>query len=209
MLDPRPRSAVPAVPRILAAAEADADGCLDVLALAFAADPGVRWMFPDATAYGAHFRAFARAFGGQAFALGTAEHIPARAVALWLPPGALPDEEALVQTVQLGAPPAARAQALELFDAMGRWHPNEPHWYLPLIGAVPASQGRGLGAALLAHRLAKCDDEGLPAYLEATSERSVPLYQRHGFEVLTVLRVGTCPPIVPMVRRPRPTRGER
>jgi hypothetical protein len=120
MFEPRPRLALPDMQRIGVATEADVETCLDVLVLAFAADPGVRWMFPDAAAYGAHFRAFARAFGGQAFALGTATHVPARAVALWLPPGAGPDEEALVQAVQLGAPPAVRAQALELFDAMGR-----------------------------------------------------------------------------------------
>lgn len=210
MLEARSRSALPDVPQIRAATEADAATCLDVLARAFATDPGVRWMFAEDDAYEAHFPALARAFGGSAFALGTATHIPAHAVALWLPPGAGPDEEALVHAVQLGAsPPEVRAQALELFDAMGRWHPSEPHWYLPLIGAHPASQGRGLGAALLAQRLATCDAEGLPAYLEATSERSVPLYRRHGFEVLTVLRIGTCPPIVPMLRRPKLNGGAR
>ncbi len=188
---------------VVAVTERDAGRCLDVLTLAFAADPGVRWMFPDAAAYYACFRDFARAFGGAAFALGSATHVPGRAVALWLPPGAGPDDEALVRAVELGAPAARRAHALELFEAMAQWHPREPHCYLPLIGADPASQGCGYGSALLAHTLAVCDAARLPSYLEGTSERSVPLYERHGFEVLTVLRVGSCPPIVPMFRRPR------
>lgn len=208
MFEPQPSNRAPLAVRIAGAGEREAASCLDVLRLAFAADPGVRWMFADDDAYATHFPAFARAFGGAAFALGTATQIPARAVALWLPPGAGPDDEALVQAVELGAPPARRAEALDLFEAMAHWHPQGPHWYLPLIGVDPASQGQGLGATLLAHQLAICDTDGLPAYLEATSERSVPLYQRHGFEILTVLRVGTCPPIVPMIRRPRTSRAQ-
>jgi GNAT superfamily N-acetyltransferase len=67
----------------------------------------------------------------------------------------------------------------------------------------PAVQGQGLGSLLLAHTLAQTDALGLPAYLEATSDRNVPLYQRHGFEVVDELRVGTCPPITAMLRQPR------
>jgi hypothetical protein len=51
--------------------------------------------------------------------------------------------------------------------------------------------------------VARCDRDGLPAYLEATTPRSVGLYRRHGFEVVTEIRVGSAPPIFPMVRRPR------
>ncbi|MCK6431053.1 MAG: GNAT family N-acetyltransferase [Burkholderiaceae bacterium] len=189
--------------KVATATPAQSGGCIDVLTLAFAADPGVRWLFPDAASYRTHFPAFARAFGGRAFALGTATCVGSLAAALWLPPGAGPDDDALIEVVERGASPERRAQAFELFERMGRCHPGEPHWYLPLIGADPACQGRGLGSALLRHTLALCDASNLPAYLEATSERSVPLYRRHGFEVVDVLRVGTCPPITPMLRRPR------
>lgn len=197
---------LPPRPEPAAAEVADAERCIDVLALAFAADPGVRWLFPDAERYRTHFPAFARAFGGNAFALGTASRLGSLAAALWLPPGATPDEEALIGVVERGTPPDRRAEALEIFAAMGHCHPEEPHWYLPLIGTDPAAQGRELGSALLARTLARCDEQGLPAYLEATSERSVPLYRRHGFEVVTALRIGTCPPITPMRRAPRARR---
>jgi GNAT superfamily N-acetyltransferase len=68
---------------------------------------------------------------------------------------------------------------------------------------MPSQQGKGYGSILLEHAVARCDREGLPAYLESTSPRSVPLYRRHGFEVVAELRVGSAPPIFPMVRQPR------
>jgi ribosomal protein S18 acetylase RimI-like enzyme len=67
----------------------------------------------------------------------------------------------------------------------------------------PDAQCQGYGSALLRHMLVALDREQLPAYLEATSSRNVPLYERHGFEVLGTIQRGGSPPIVPMLRRPR------
>jgi ribosomal protein S18 acetylase RimI-like enzyme len=86
---------------------------------------------------------------------------------------------------------------------MGRYHPREPHWYLPLIGVDPACQGGGCGAALMRHALSRCDRDRAPAYLESTNPRNITLYERHGFERLGTVQVGTSPPIVPMLRRAR------
>lgn len=96
-----------------------------------------------------------------------------------------------------------QAGVFALFDEMARHHPQEPHWYLPMVGVEPARQGRGDGSALIAPVLAGCDAKGVPAYLEATSPRSRTLYARLGFEDMGVIEVGDCPPIVPMLRRPR------
>jgi len=56
---------------------------------------------------------------------------------------------------------------------------------------------------LLQTAIARCDAEGLPAYLESTNPRNRPLYERHGFEAVGEIRIGDCPPIVPMLRRAR------
>ena len=46
-------------------------------------------------------------------------------------------------------------------------------------------------------------DPDLPAYLESSNPANVPLYQRHGFEVLGEIQVGSSPPVFPMYRPPR------
>jgi ribosomal protein S18 acetylase RimI-like enzyme len=96
-----------------------------------------------------------------------------------------------------------REAILGMFEQMAKFHPEEPHWYLPLIGTDPARQGSGYGSALLRHALASCDRDRMPAYLEATSARNLPLYQRHGFEALGTIQAGDSPVITPMLRRPR------
>jgi ribosomal protein S18 acetylase RimI-like enzyme len=142
--------------------------------------------------------------GGRAFEQGTAYCLHGyTGAALWLPPGVQPDEEAVIALFQRTMAEAAQEHIFVVFEQMGSYHPAEPHWYLPLIGVDPAHQGRGYGSALLRHALTVCDRDGTPAYLESTSPESIPLYERHGFEVLGTIQVGASPPIFPMLRRPR------
>ncbi len=174
------------------------------LTLAFSDDPVVRWSFPGAQAYFAHFPAFTQAFGGAAFAHGSADQVGDGAgAALWLPPGTGPDEAALVAILERVAPPEVMAQAGAMFEQMAAFHPQEPHWYLPLLGVDPARQRKGYGAALLRYALARCDRDGVPAYLESTNRANIPLYERHGFVVQGTIQVGASPPLFPMLRAAR------
>lgn len=101
-------------------------------------------------------------------------------------------------------PHVARFDGLD--EAMKAAHPNTVrHAYLPLVAVHPDRQGQGVGAALLGHALAGLDRAGLPAHLEASSARSVGLYQRLGFTPLpdgVALPGG--PRLYPMWRDPRP-----
>jgi ribosomal protein S18 acetylase RimI-like enzyme len=74
---------------------------------------------------------------------------------------------------------------------------------LPLIGVDPAQQNKGYGGALMRHALIECDRDKKLAYLESTNPKNISLYERHGFEALGTIQVGTSPPIVPMLRKPR------
>lgn len=180
---------------------ADESRALAILVSAFAADPAVRWMYPGAEQYDANFPAFVRAFAGRAFAHGTADTItPQSAVALWLPPGVSPDEASVVEVLQRSVDEARLLEVFSLLEQMGAFHPEGPHWYLPLIGVAPFGQGRGSGGALLQRGLARCDEDHVPVYLEATSVRSVPLYERFGFKVVGEIKTQTSPVIVPMIR---------
>jgi GNAT superfamily N-acetyltransferase len=175
-----------------------------VLALAFGGDPPCRWAWPDPQQYLEAFPRFARAFGGRAIDLGTAHYDEGFAgVALWLPPGAAPDEASLVRVIQDTVAAARRDAMFSMFEHMEAFHPREAHWHLPLIGVDPARQGKGIGAALLRHGLHACDRQKISAYLEATSPRNISLYERHGFEALGSIQVADAPPVVPMVRTPR------
>ncbi len=122
--------------------------------------------------------------------------------ALWLPPGVHPDSEALEEVFRETARPEHLDDLLATFEKMDQWHPEELHWYLPLVGVEPNAQGKGLGGALMRHAVARCDSDGAVAYLESSNERNIPLYERHGFEVMGKIQVGAGPLVTPMLRVP-------
>ncbi|GAB5451591.1 MAG: GNAT family N-acetyltransferase [Halioglobus sp.] len=85
-----------------------------------------------------------------------------------------------------------------------KYHPSEPHYYLFAIGALPSARGQGVGSSLISHVLRRCDDEGMPAYLENSKERNLGFYQGHGFEVMREIRFAkSAPPLWLMWRKPR------
>jgi GNAT superfamily N-acetyltransferase len=182
----------------------DESAAVETLVVAFAADPMSRWTWPNAQQYLAAMPRLVRAFGGQAFARGSAYATASYAgVALWLPPGVEPDDEALNDVMQSTMSESQLPDGAAVFEQMTKYHLHEPHWYLPLIGVDLAYQGRGHGDALMAYVLARCDRERLPAYLESTNPRNVSLYRRHGFEPVGAIQAGSSPTLVPMLRRPR------
>jgi len=104
---------------------------------------------------------------------------------------------AFVRALGIRLPRARRLQ--NLFEAN---HPEEPHYYIRYLGVATPFQGQGLGSALLRPTLDRCDSGRVPAYLEASTERSAALYQRLGFIHLGELRVPNGPRCWPMRRPP-------
>lgn len=94
-------------------------------------------------------------------------------------------------------------QAARLLAEVTRRRPREAHWYLATIGTDPSRQGQGVGSALMAPVLERCDEQGLPAYLESSKERNLAFYHRHGFEVTGEVRLSPqAPRLWLMWRRP-------
>jgi len=183
--------------------EEDSARALDVLVLAFSADPVERWMYAEPREYLNHFPAFLSAFAGNAFAEESVWSLGEfSAVALWLPPGTEPDGDAIVAVLTESVAPEKHEDVLAVLGQMDEAHPSFPHWYLPWFGVDPTLQGRGLGGELMESCL-RVLDEDLPVYLETPNPRSIPFYERFGFETTGVAQAGGCPPITFMLRGAR------
>ncbi|MFC4535397.1 GNAT family N-acetyltransferase [Sphaerisporangium dianthi] len=97
-----------------------------------------------------------------------------------------------------------------LGEQMDKLHPHEPHHYLAFIALVGGRTGRGLGSLLLEEHHRVLDAQGIPAYLEASSEASRRLYVRHGYvDMPEPLRLPDGPVMYPMWRAPLPATGGR
>ena len=139
---------------VTSAAPAEREHVVSTIVLAFVRDPIARWVWRDPHGYLDHFPPFVDAFGGRAFSSGSAHRTgDGLGAALWLPPEVRPDEDTMVALIERTVDAARLPTVYELFEQMGRYHPAEPHWYLPLIGVDPRMQDRGYGSALLQHAL--------------------------------------------------------
>ncbi len=197
----------PTIDTIRPAGSADLIAASRTLADAFADDPIFSWCIPD-PARRAHllpdvFELLAR----QVLPLGASElGGGGDAIALWVPAGRTPIAEDDAE--QFGEDVAAivghdMERTGALMAMLDEHHPTEANQFLWFIGVRSQAQGKGLGSALLASTLQRCDRDGTPAYLDATSEHNRRLYERHGFVVTAERSVDGSPPMWAMWRDPR------
>ncbi len=180
---------------------------MPTLLAAFTHDPVARWLYPVDETYERAYPEVVALSAGAAFDAGTIDGAPGgTAIALWVPPRADVDRDELgaawAAHFQAHVDPARLGHVFAWGEQVEHFHPTEPHWYLAQIAVTPGQQGRGRGTALLRSGLERCDREGSPAYLEASSPRNRALYERHGFEPVAEIRVADSPPIWPMHRPP-------
>lgn len=189
------------------ATQDDLTGIVAVLGRAFREDPIATYLFPSIRRRGPGLEAFFRVqlandllhHGG---VYTTDDHAGAAA---WAPPGKpmVTGWRAIVAVLPvvphvLGV---ATARALRFLSQMEALHAKDPHWYLATLGTEPARQGHGVGGALLAPVLERCDREGLPAQLESSNPRNVPFYYRQGFETIEELHLAKGGPLITVMRR--------
>jgi len=186
---------------------ADVDALATTLARAFDDDPLTVWLFPKANARRRRLPAFFRSLLRASMPFGEVYTTSdARCAAIWNPPGTFPlglytDARLGLTTTRLvGLRIATCAQGLMYFASH---HPKERHWYLQMLGTAPESRSQGLGSAILAPVLERCDREGERVYLESSKERNIPFYARHGFEVSEEIQVPRGPVVWAMWRDPR------
>lgn len=170
------------------------------LSLAFQEDPLVRFLAPDdeqrrrwlPALQGSHLRATLG--DGHTYMVRHPGEGDVVAGAICLaPPGRYPPGPiralAMFRGVMLdksSPPPALRhlARGARYLVPIGLRHPRTPHWYVLIVGVRPASQGLGLGRALLDRAADLADTDRLPLYLETMTTKNVQLYESCGFEVV-------------------------
>lgn len=196
------------------AAPTDVPALARALAAAFDDDPIFAWLLPNKRRrLGRLLRFFTLELEAVVLPSGTAWMSPeASGACLELPP----DQWRMpLGTQALHAPQFVAVFGLSLPRAlititkMEHQHLREPHFYVPYVGVAPEGQGQGLGTTLLGRTTERADEQGLPTYLEATSERNAALYARLGFEHLGAFTVLGSPPLWPMRRPPSPPAGPR
>jgi GNAT superfamily N-acetyltransferase len=200
-------------PAVRAARRDEAAVLGEVLAEAFAEDPVFAWLIPPQvrgrdirlrTFFTSMSRAYLRR-GKPCYLTGDAS-----AAALWAAPGAwaMPLSQIMLEAAPSGLAFRSRLlRALRTQLQIERLHARQspPHWYLGYLGTRRDRQGQGLGTRMLREVLDGPDANGLPAYLESSSERNLPLYERHGFRVVGELQaLGHGPTIWRMWRDPPP-----
>jgi ribosomal protein S18 acetylase RimI-like enzyme len=174
-------------------AEAQIEDAGRALALAFQDDPLQSYVLPDpeerALRSPAHFSALIR-FGHLFGEVYTTQGTPEGA-AVWQPPGAEMTPERAVSAglnrlpTLIGADAVERlGRVLDYLEAVHRRDVPPEHWYLMVVGVVPARQGQGVGRALLQPILNRADSAGLPCYLDTAQPQNVPFYQKLGFRVV-------------------------
>lgn len=207
------------------ATRADVKALSVTLGRAFFDDPVMCWLLPDADARRRKLhRLFASLTRHHHLARGGTEVAPvsspeslrscpphgAQAIggaALWDPPG----EWQTTRAEELRAMPGlflafgrSLQRGLAAEELMKKAHPEEPHWYLAIIGSDPDVRGQGFGNALMRSRLDRCDAEHAPAYLESSKPDNVPYYQRFGFQITGEIALPNGgPKLIPMWRAPR------
>jgi GNAT superfamily N-acetyltransferase len=183
---------------------ASRDRAVATLLLAFTTDPVIRWFLPEPSRYVTYFPDVVGLMAAPAVEAGTADITGDDAgAAVWVPPGASPDNDAVGELMVRAVDEGRHPEAFAFFEQMAEHHPTGAHWYLPFIGVEPTRQGRGLGSRLLDWGLARADRDGVPAYLEASSPRNRALYERHGFVATAEVQAGDSPPMWPMHRPAR------
>ncbi|WP_434596345.1 GNAT family N-acetyltransferase [Streptomyces sp. A5-4] len=184
----------------------DREALVRLLDAAFMNDPVSSWVFPDPAHRRRVHGPFMGVFLDAALTEGWVDVTEdGSAAALWLQVEAgAPDgeDEAPARMREIADPDNERAELIGRLT--GAVHPHDrAHAYLLLIAVSPERQGEGLGTALIAPVLDRCDRDGVPAYLEASSARSRGLYERLGFAFTgRTVDLPQGPPMWPMWREP-------
>jgi len=190
------------------AGPADVDPIVATLTSAFFDDPLWGPAFPDRQQRAAQAAQLWRLFASSAQRYPWSLVTPnVEAVALWIPPGGHElteaDEAGLESFLVDLVGTEAAGGILALFEQFEAARPDEPHFYLSLLGTHSHHRGRGLGMALLRASLDRIDALGVPAYLESSNPANDARYAGVGFAPIGSFQAAGGQIVTTMWRDPR------
>ncbi|PKB19196.1 ribosomal protein S18 acetylase RimI-like enzyme [Novosphingobium kunmingense] len=185
MTEPAPRRSPPLIGE---AGAAQGAAMAVSLARAFADDPAMRWIMPDAAERHRRLPPLFRTLVADELASGWALASPkCEAVTLWR--GSEKVHESPWRMIA-GLPTFLRIlgrnvlRGMAVGNAIEAHHPKGLQYhYLHFAGVDPAFQGRGWGGAAIRAGQDRARAAGLPVYLETATPENVGLYQALGFRV--------------------------
>ncbi|VEP16285.1 Acetyltransferase (fragment) [Hyella patelloides LEGE 07179] len=128
----------------------DLENVINSLILAFCADPVIRWMYPSPQQYLENFPNFVRTFGHKALELKTVYTIDDYSgAAFWFPPHTEPESEAVGEMLQRTISQQLQEEVFTMLEKISHDRPQEPHWYLGILGVEPTQRQKGYGSALM------------------------------------------------------------
>jgi ribosomal protein S18 acetylase RimI-like enzyme len=179
----------------------------ETLASAFSGDPVFSWMTPERVRE-RRMRPFFSRLVRDAMKRGSVfTSDDCRCASVWFPPDQwkvpvgqlVRSTPVMVRTFGTRTP-----RAFGALSSLESKHPKDaPHWYLEFLGTRRDCQRTGIGSKVLGFMLERCDQEAIPAYLEASSPENVPFYLRHGFEVQEEVALKGGPSLWRMWREPK------
>jgi GNAT superfamily N-acetyltransferase len=178
-------------PEVRRAEQRDVPRIAATLTIALADSRWTRWALPDDGRMQRLTRLNELDAGHRGVGTGTAwvtEDVTA--VAVWEPPPGAEGTAPLPADVQAALANELPYLSADRFGAVrdtaalvAEARPAEPHWWLRHLGVRPTSRRRGLGAAVLAPVLVRCDTDGVPAAAAVFSWANVRFLRGFGFEV--------------------------
>jgi hypothetical protein len=81
-------------------------------------------------------------------------------------------------------------KAMERESRINKLHPNQPIYYLWFIGVDTKSQSMGIGSNLLKEVIKQSIIRNRPIYLETSTIKNLPWYQKFGFTIFEEIDFG-------------------
>jgi GNAT superfamily N-acetyltransferase len=178
---------------------------VETLALAFAQDPALAWIMPEATARRRRLPRFFDWLFGDHLRHGLILTAPQReVVTFWRLPGKVHHHDPLTpaelwRMLAIFGPNILRAERAgrHISAHVPR---GEERLYLRYVGVRPEAQGKGWGGRAIRAGIAEANRRGVGVCLETATPENVVIYRRMGFDVIDDWRVPGGPRFWTMVR---------